>query len=115
MKFKLPTFTLTVRDLTSEEYARQTDRQRDYFAVDIKKLAGRGKAGHSITLCVGGPVIMTQGHTWNEAAAARSAISFANAPYCADDPNERTWMEMHGEDLNNEAFCHRILGKELRQ
>jgi len=114
MRFKLPTFTLTVRDLTAEEYAankRGVAEGRDYFAVVIRAKGERD----ALTLCVGSPVIRTAGHPWNEAAAARSAISFASAPWCADDATERDWMESHGEDLTNEAFCHRVLGTELRE
>lgn len=111
MRFNLPSFVLIARDLTSEEWARQTDRRRDYYAIEIRRK--REKTG--ITLCVGSPVIMTEGSEWNETAAARSAISFANAPWCADDDTEREWMEAHGEDLSNEAFCHRTLGAEMRK
>ena len=114
MRFKLPSFTLTVRDLTDEELTankRGLAEGRDYYAVDI---LARGHK-RTLTLCIGSPVILTQGSEWNEAEAARSAISFATAPWCADDPTERAWMEDYGEELTNEAYCHRTLGKELRQ
>lgn len=110
MKFKLPSFTLTCRDLTDEELRANRSgiaEGRDYIAVVIRHKPSRSQ----ITLCVGSPIL----RSFDEAEAARSAISFASAPWCADDPKEREWMESYGEDLSNEAFCHRTLGKELRQ
>lgn len=125
MRFKLPSFSITVRDLTEQEHVSNTRgiaEGRDYFAIDIRAKCGdrcgdksHTRGLHTITLCVGSPVIMTAGETWNEAAAARSAISFASAPWCADDDSEREWMESHGEDLTNESFSHRVLGAELRE
>ena len=107
MRFNLPSFVLVTRDLTSDEWARQSDRSRDYIAVTIRAKRER----ESITLLVGSPVC----GEWSDVLAARSAISFASAPWCADDPTEKAWIEAHGEDLSNEAFCHRTLGKELRE
>jgi len=112
-RFILPGFILGCRDLTDEE--SQANRagiaeKRDYIAVDIR----HKKTGDQITLCVGSPIIMMQGESWGEAAAARSAISFASAPWCADDPKEKAWMRSYGEDLTNDAFCHGELGKEMR-
>jgi hypothetical protein len=117
MRFKLPSFTLTTREPTAEELRVQSDRhQREYIAVEIAKRNGRGRKADAITLVVGLPIIRIAGdETPEDLAAARSAISFASAPWCADDPHEKEWMETHGEDLSNEAFCHRTLGKELRQ
>lgn len=114
MRFNLPSFTLTVRDLTDEEWSRQIDRSRDYYAVEINARCGRGKRA-AITLVIGSGAIRVVGSVWNETAAARSAISFASAPHSADDDTERAWMEAHGEDLSNEASCHRTLGTEMRR
>lgn len=32
-----------------------------------------------------------------------------------DNDTEREWMEAYGEELTNEAYCHRTLGKEMRE
>jgi hypothetical protein len=105
-RFRLPGFTLTARELTDAERAANRDPGRDYIAIDIS-----AKGDGAITLCVGSPVC----GEWDENRAARAAISFANAPWCADDPGERAWMEAHGEELTNQAYCHRVLGAELRE
>src|SRR5262245_56627298 len=97
-RFKLPSFTLTVRYVTADENsanARGIAEGRDYYAVDITER----NLGDKLTLYVGSSVIMTKGSVWNEAAAARSAISFASAPWCADNEQEERWMDMHGEEL----------------
>lgn len=110
--FKLPNFRINVRDLTDEENTANRSgiaEGRDYFAVDFFD-----KDGASITCCVGSPIVMMQGESWNETTAARSAVSFACEPSCFDDEQERAWSEQNGEDLLNEAYCHRILGSEMR-
>ncbi len=105
MKFKLPSFTLTVRDLTSDEWARESDRSRDYYRVTI-----RSADGPELGMSVGSPVY----GKWSETLAARSALSFASEPNCWDDPAECEWVRMYGEELTNEAIGHRVLGKEMR-
>ena len=116
MRFKLPSFTLTTREPTSEEWRVQSDKQRSYVTVEIAKRNGRGHKADTITLVIGLPIVRLHGdETPEDLAAARSAISFASAPWCADDPHEKEWMETHGEDLTNEACYHRALGKELRE
>lgn len=110
--FRLPSFRINVRDLTDEETASNRNgiaEGRDYYAIDIFD-----KDGASLTLCVGGPIVMTQGKSWNETTAARSALSFASEASCFDDEQEIAWVEANGEDLINEAFNHRVLGTEMR-
>lgn len=110
MRFKLPNFTLTTRELTDEERRINTGgicEGRKYIAVEIRHT----RSNKQIVLCVGSGV---GAWIFDDAKAARSAISFAGAPWCADDPKEKEWMESYGEDLANDAFCHRILGKEMR-
>jgi hypothetical protein len=107
---------LTARDLTVEE---NTDNRggitegRDYIAIEIRS-KGEGWP-HRLIVCVGSPIIMTQGHVWNADTAARSALSFASEPSCWDEPKDRAWVDCHGETLANEAYCHKVLGKETRK
>lgn len=112
--YRLPSFTITARELTAEEW--QSNRSgvtegRDYIAIVIR---AKSEGWPQLTLCVGSPIIMTQGHVWDEDAAARSALSFASEPSCWDKPEDKAWVDCHGETLTNEAFCHRTLGKEMR-
>lgn len=102
-------YTIYACEPTADE--SRNDLRRDYITCVIFK-AGETRG---LVLPIGSPIIHTQDHPWNEAAAARSAISFASAPWCADDANEKQWMEDNGDDLNNAAYNHRVLGSELRE
>lgn len=104
--FRLPSFTISVRELTADERAANRDMSRDYMAVMI-----RHKSNDLIVAVVGSP----QMGSWNEDKAARSAISFASEESCWNDPKENLWVRLYGEDLTMEAFNHGVLGKELRQ
>lgn len=111
-RYRTPSFAITVRELTSSELSANANHRRDlfdsrreYLAVDI-----RAKGDGVLTCLVGSPVV----GEWNPERAARSAVSFASERSCWDLPSEREWVEAHGEELSNEAFCHRVLGAEMR-
>ena len=111
--YRLPSFTISVRECTvgelTAEHARD-DRwaqSRDYVAVEIRAKADSLK----LTCVVGSPAC----GSWDEDRAARAALSFAAEPSCWDVADDESWSRTHGETLTNEAFCHGVLGKELRQ
>lgn len=105
--YRLPSFSVIVRELHDDERSQATDNQRDYMTVAfIHK-----PTGHYLNVVIGSPVY----GEWNEDRAARSAISFASEPSCWDTDKDREWSEWYGETLTNEAFSHTVLGKELRE
>lgn len=111
-RYRLPSFVLTAREPTDDERTASGEcGKRDVITIEIRRKGEKT----SLVVPVGSPVIMVQGKIWNEDSAARSALSFASAPSCWDDQTDREWSRENGERLTNEAFCHRILGKEMRQ
>ncbi len=103
-RFRLPSFSIAVSECTPTERAG-VEMSRDCLSVRINAKAG------AIVIVVGSPII----GDWQEVDAVRAAISFASTPSCHDDAADREWSESNGELLSNEAFCHRLLGKELRE
>ena len=109
-RYRLPSFTITVRECTPTERAT-VEPSRDALTVEIK---AKAPGGGGIVWCnaIGSPVC----GSWDEARCARTAISFASNSCDLDDADpDRLWVESFGETLTNEAFNHVVLGKELRQ
>lgn len=107
--FRVQGFALHACEPTAEE--SRSDLQRNYITVVIFA-KGEDKG---LVLPIGSPIIMTRGKSWDETSAARSALSFASEPSCWDDPDEQEWSRDNGESLTMAAYCHRELGKELRE
>ena len=108
-RYRLPSFTITVRECTPAERAT-IEQSRDAVTVVIKPRGGRPWVN-----AVGSPIY----GDWCEDRAARAAISFASCDYLGtlgtDEDPDTVWAKEYGETLTNEAYCHRVLGKELRQ
>ena len=83
--FRLDGFTLYACEPTAEE--SRNDLQRDHITIVIFA-KGEDKG---LVVPVGSPIIMTRGKSWDECAAARSALSFASEPSCWDDTDEQEW------------------------
>lgn len=105
-RYRLPGFTIGVRYPTPEE-RRQVDSSRDCLVAELRSVDTR----RSLVCVMGSPMV----GSWDEDSAARCALSFAAEPGCWDDPADNAWSREHGEDLTDAAFCHKVLGKELRQ
>lgn len=108
-RFRLDGFTLYACEPTEDEW--RLDTQRNYITIVIF-VRGEDKG---LVVPVGSPIIMMRGESWDECAAARCALSFASEPSCWDDPDEQEWSRDNGESLTMAAYCHRELGKELRE
>jgi hypothetical protein len=105
--FRLDGFTMYACEPTEAEW--RSDTQRNYITIVI---FARGE-DKGLVVPVGSPIIMMRGESWDEIKAARTALSFAADPQW-DDEDERAWVDDHGDALTSAAYCHRVLGTELR-
>lgn len=102
-RFQLASFTILVSECTAED-RKGCDPARDAMVVEIRHKQSK----QSLRMVVQSGIC----GTFSEEKAARTGISFATCSTDWDNPKDMHWVREFGEDLGNEACCHRVLGKE---